>query len=417
MNRLFAVVALSLFALVACEKPAEEKKATLEVESQSIEIPASEGVNIIKFTLSNPADFDKVVATSDAEWITNISTTSAGIAFNVTANTSLFIERVADIKIAYNGTETFVTVKQLTNAPAIDVEYTAYAINGEYYGTAYSEGYNYFAILSTNGTTGWSDLYLDTYYRFDLFSDVAAGNAVVLPNGVYEFDFFDGGKAGTVGRSYSSRIQTFEDGTYTENYITEGAIYVTDNRLVAILRYDDNKWHKVVYEGALDLGYITIPNDPPYSRLEKDYSFSYEGGLMQLFGYGDDYGVGGNNWKVNLMFDENYVDGDYFSIEIVTDNLDTTIDSICGTYTAATVENVAKGTFISGSESSVNSYLYSWYLVCEDNYVDHTKGGPISEGTVTIENVNGYYVVTLDCMDDNGHKIAGTFSCSSYRQY
>ena len=300
-----------------------------------------------------------------------------------------------------------------------DVYFEAKTLNGGYYGKQFSPGYNYFIILSINGTTGFSDLYLDTYYRFDIFSATPAGDPLTLPVGVYEFDKYSLGTAGTFGFEYSKREEISEDGTYEMNYIIGGTITVTENRIEAMVTLDDGKLHKVVYEGGLELGWTEVINEPPYSRLEKDYTFEYNTAMMRLFYYGDLYNVGGVNWTIQFTDDANTFNGDYFSLDLVSDNLLATAEGIVGTYTAVADENsVAKSTFIAGTEGNkTGQYYNSWYWVLEEGVIIHSKGAPISKGTISITKDGNSYVVTLDTEDDNGHKVTGSYTCQDVEFY
>jgi hypothetical protein len=104
-------------------------------------------------------------------------------------------------------------------------------------------------------------------------------------------------------------------------------------------------------------------------------------------------------------------------LDIVTDDLGTTRDSIVGTYTcAAKGETVAKNTFGYGYMDGTN-YNGSWYQVVVDNYVDHSQVAPLAGGTITIAEEGTGFLVTYDCVDDNGHKITGTFSCPIVEEY
>ena len=65
----------------------------------------------------------------------------------------------------------------------------------------------------------------------------------------------------------------------------------------------------------------------------------------------------------------------------------------------------------------VVKYLYSWYYVIIDDYVDQSQGAPLADGSITIEKDGNDYIVTLDCVDDNGHTIKGTFNCLNCEFY
>ena len=149
-----------------------------------------------------------------------------------------------------------VTVNIVSNTP--DVVFEAKHLNGEYFGTQFSYYYNYFIILSNRGTTGFSDLYSnDSQYRFDIYSSTSKNSGRTLPLGTYTFDEYDSGGAGTFGAYYSCLFNMDANGKITEYRITDGTITVTENHIEALIRYNNGELHKIIYDGSLDVGYLS----------------------------------------------------------------------------------------------------------------------------------------------------------------
>ena len=422
MKKIFLFLAVSLFAFAACEPTNSETDANAELtltSEQLISFDAAGGSGTITYTLENVKEGTLPTAKTGVEWITDLVVAEA-ITFNVAA-TDTTEERSAVIFVEYGAKNFSVHVKQQGDPYAdwvVDVEFVATALNGEYYGTAYSVDPNYFAILSKNGTTGWSDLYVDTYYRFDIYSKTATdSNAPVLPFGTYTLDESSLGEGDTFGKFYSVRMETFQSGQYQETKIEDGVIYITENKFEALLKLSDGKVHHVVYEGSLALGYIEVPEPDYYSTLTEDYTFNHTEGVLRINYYGDYYGVGAANWVVSMVLPGTKVNGDYFSIDLVANTDEYNVSSIFGTYTCAADESqVAKNTFIAGDYQD-GKFQYSWYFVCVDDTFGSDDIAPLTDGTITISEVDGKYVVTYDCMDDNGHKIQGTYTCSTLEMY
>ncbi|MEE1148175.1 MAG: BACON domain-containing protein [Alistipes sp.] len=421
MKKLFFLLTLSLLAFTACEKSQKEvDNAVLNITSgELLNFEATGGKGTITYTLENAKKNALPTATSGAEWISDI-TVAQDITFNVAA-TDTSDERSAVIVVAYGEQSYTIHIRQVGDPYAdwvVDVEFVATALNGEYYGTAYSTDPNYFAILSKNGTTGWSDLYVDTYYRFDIYSKTATdSNAPVLPLGTYTLDEYSVGEGDTFGEFYSVRMETFQSGQYQETKIEDGVIYITENKFEALLKMSDGKVHRVIYEGSLALGYIAVPEPDYYSTLTEDYNFNHDNGVLRINYYGDYYGVGAANWVVSMVLPGAKVNGDYFSIDLVANTDEYNVSSIFGTYTCAADESkVAKNTFIAGDYQD-GKFQYSWYFVCVDDTFGSDDIAPLTDGTITISEVDGKYVVTYDCMDDNGHKIQGTYTCSTLEMY
>ena len=422
MKKLFLLLSVCLLAFAACEPTNSKTDANAELtltSEQLISFDAAGGSGTITYTLENVKEGTLPTAKSGAAWVTDL-TVAETITFNVAANDTTE-ERNAVIFVEYGAKNFSVHVKQQGDPYAdwvVDVEFVATALNGEYYGTAYSQDPNYFAILSKNGTTGWSDLYVDTYYRFDLYSTSTTDeNAPVLPHGVYTFDKSDMGIGGTFGHPRSVRLQTFSDGRFQETQIEEGVVTISENKFEALLKLVDGKVHRVVYEGSLELGYIPLPEPDYYSTLTEDYTFNHENGVLRINYYGDFYGVGAANWVVSMVLPGAKVNGDYFSIDLVTSSNEYNVGNIYGTYTcAADATQVAKNTFIAGDYAD-RKFQYSWYFVCVDDTFGTADIAPLTDGTISIDFVDGQYVVVYDCMDDNGHKIQGTYTCSTLEMY
>ena len=423
MKRVFLLLAVSLLAFVACENttPSQvEENAVLTLTSEQVlNFNPTGGKGTITYTLTDAKANALPSAVSGAEWVTDI-TVAEDITFNVAANDTTE-DRNAVIVVSYGEQSFTVHIKQTFDIYAswnVDVEFVATALNGQYYGTAYSADPNYFAILSKNGTTGWSDLYVDTYYRFDIYSKTPTdANAPVLPVGVYTFDQYDLGNGDTFGNYYSVRLETLQSGQFQETKIEDGVIYITENKFEALLKLVDGKVHRVVYEGSLALGYIEVPEPDYYSTLTEDYTFNHDNGVLRINYYGDYYGIGAANWVVSMVLPGTKINGDYFSIDLIANTDEYNVSSIFGTYTCVADETqVAKNTFIAGDYNN-KLFNYSWYFVCVDDTFGSADLAPLTDGTITISEVDGKYVVEYNCMDDNGHKIQGTYTCSNLEMY
>lgn len=415
------MLAVALVAFAACETPEgpqgsnEEVKGTLAVTEKSVDVAFYGGEGVVNYTITDGAVGAKPTVTVNQEWVNNI-TVAETITFNVDFN-NVEESRVATLNVAY-GEQSFEVFVRQDAGMVVDVEFVATALNGEYFGTAYSQDPNYFIILSKNGTTGWSDLYLDTYYRFDIYSKTypdASATTTVLPQGVYAYDYLNSDIGNTFNSFYSVRFETFEDGSYKETKIEDGVVIVTENKIEAILKMADGKVHRVVYEGSLALGYIEVPEPDYYSTLTEDLIFDHPDGTIRLNYFGDYYGIGGANWTVSMVLPGTNINGDYFIIDIVTDSVDFNASNIVGTYNCVEEANAAKNTFIAGYYEG--GFGSSWYFVAVDNYYGTDDVAPIVDGTITISEEGTKYVVEFDCKDDNGHKIAGTFACSGLEMY
>ena len=420
MKKIFLFLAVSLFALAACENSNvgnddPQTQASLIVSTAPVDMAYYGGSASIIYKFENAQGGEVPTVEADQTWVNNF-VVAENITFDVDFNNTAEV-RKANITVSY-GVQRFTIELNQAAGKVADVEFVATALNGEYYGTAYSADPNYFAILSKNGTTGWSDLYVDTYYRFDIYSKTPTdANAPVLPAGVYTLDEYSLGEGDTFGKTYSVRLETFQSGQFQETKIEDGVIIITENRFEAILELADNTVHRVIYEGSLELGYIAVPEPDYYSTLTEDYTFNHSEGVLRINYYGDYYGVGAANWVVSMVLPGTKVNGDYFSIDLVANTDEYNVSSIFGTYTCAADESqVAKNTFVAGDYVD-RKFLYSWYFVCVDDTFGSDDIAPLTDGTITISEVDGKYVIEYDCMDDNGDKIQGTYTCSTLEMY
>ena len=419
LNKLFYLLVAVCAIFTACGDDSTEGtqqetvKGNLVVEEKSISVEFYGGDAVINYFITEAPEGAAPTATATADWIKDIVAANDELHFNVELNET-FEARTASINVKYGKQSYDVFVRQEAGWE-VDVEFTAGAINGEYYGTKYSDDPNYFVILSTYGTTGFSDIpFVDSYYRLDMYSKTPAGNVPALPQGIYKHDYLGTGVGDSFGGSWCVLLEALATGELKETYMDDGVVIVTENKVEAYFKFTNGKVHHVVYEGSLELGWLQFEDPDFFSTLESDMTVNEIGGHLRLINYGDVFGVGANNWSVSMAgADEmNY---NYFMLDVITDNMSTSIDSVLGTYTVA-VENAAKNTFLAGALDGTQ-YVGSWYTGVVDGYVDHGNRAPLTGGTITIAKKGTNYVVTYDCVDDNGHKITGTYSCIDVVDY
>lgn len=410
----FLLFAVALFAMVACEKAPEETKVsgTMTLETKSLEFRFLGGQGEIIYTLEGAKEGDMPKAECVDEWITDI-TVGEKITFNVAPATESE-SRTTRIIITYGEQEEQVFINQEKGYDPALVEFEAKALNGEYQRVSDQGAYNYFIILSEKGTTGWYDMYVDAYYRFDLYSDVAPAEdgTVTLPTGVYYIDPYSFEGAGTFAQSWSWRLECFENGDYKESQFSDGAIIVTETGIEAYLTLTNGEVHHVSYTGSLELGYIEVPAPDHYTSLTEDYTFEHKGFVSQIYYYGDLENVGLGNWIISAAnsYDEN-MNGDYLKVDVYLDSLEYAPELIYGEYEAvATSAELKGGNFLGG-------VFGAWLLGVEDGYLVNGTIAPLYSGKVKIEKSGTGALITVDCVDDLGYKVQGTFECSTVEFY
>ena len=191
--------------------------------------------------------------------------------------------------------------------------------------------------------------------------------------------------------------------------MASGRVTVTDNKFEALVYMTDGTVHHIVYEGEL---YVpSVVESPAYSsKLTEDFTFDLSTGYLRLFYYGDEYGIGADYWSIALMEDSGARNGAYFQIKLFTDSCeDASYDSLAGVYTPCSDLAPQKNCFIKGLVEGV-MYVGSQYYVVENYVINNNLGAPIYDGQIEIAVDGDDVSVTLDCIDDNGHKIQGNFS-------
>lgn len=204
------------------------------------------GAGTITYTLEDPKPGVEVTATCAQDWITDI-TVGDQITFNVAENEENEA-REATIAVAYGDLGFDVKVTQEGN-PAI--KFVAADLDGNYYGTAYSDFYNYYAILSDIGfdENGYA-LPNGTYFYFDMYSATPSSTEdIVIPNGVYTLGLNYGAKD-TFSSDYSKMLITNEENGDTNTYFSEGTMTVTSEGIEVLLETENGEKYRVVYEGA-----------------------------------------------------------------------------------------------------------------------------------------------------------------------
>lgn len=412
---------VALVAMVACNDTPDtpdtpEATGTMTITSESpINFSFVGGEGEIAFTLEGAKEGAKPTVECAQEWITNIMVAES-ITFNVERSNEQE-ERTAILIVTYGEQEEQVFVKQAKAYQPAMVDFEAKILNGEYQRISDGGAYNYFIILSNDGATGWFDLSDEACYRIDLYSDVAPedlteGSASVLPKGIYSFDALSTEEPGTFAQNQSWYVERKTDGSLYESRYSDGIIIVTEEGVEAYLTLDNGTVHHVTYKGSLNLGYLEIPAPDHYTSLTEDYIFEHNNFVSQIYYYGDKDNIGLGNWVISAAnsYDDR-MNGDYLKVDVYLDSLDYNPELIYGEYTAvATSAELKGGNFLGG-------VFGSWLYGVEDGYLVNGTIAPLATGKVKIEKSGSGALITVDCVDDLGYKVQGTFECSTVEFY
>ena len=416
MKKLFTLLALALFCLSACEKnetPQEPVDTTTSVEVLS-EIPMTiayqGGKSLILFEIKNPVEGVRVTAYSNAFWVKDVMANDGVVSFVADRNTTSN-RREGVITIKYGDIEKYVgLIQEVRPEGEYDYETVATVFGGEYLGNAGEDNYNYYVQLGTGEINETNNGANAVYYYFDIYAKNRGGEHPILANGTYEFDRNNSCYVGTFTAEHSKAHFNDGDGQPETSFeMKSGTVTVTDNKFEAIVTMSDGTLHRIVYEGEL---YVpSVVESPAYSsKLTEDFTFDLSTGYLRLFYYGDEYGIGADYWSIALMEDSGARNGAYFQIKLFTDSCeDASYDSLAGVYTPCSDLAPQKNCFIKGLVEGV-MYVGSQYYVVENYVINNNLGAPIYDGQIEIAVDGNDVSVTLDCIDDNGHKIQGSFS-------
>ena len=308
-------------------------------------------------------------------------------------------------------------------APSEFVANYAYAV---YYGDQYSEG------TADNFFLFFSDLGLDEegyevangqYFRFDIYSElVDTTNGITLPDGTYTLDVDDTCAPGTFGYYYSMYYAIDEYGyDYSAAYyINAGTLTKAGNKITAEVTVGSANYN-IEYEGDITIydGRETEedpenpvdpedPEDPTpgesVSTLTGDVELNIPNASYALEYYGDYFSVDTDNWMLYIYEDLVTMNGAFIMLDFLCDPY---ADDISGTYVADDGDyTYSQYTYFPGYVDGDDMYGV-WYTEMVEG-VDITALAPITDGEIKIERTDGGYTITFDCVDDAGHKIAGT---------
>lgn len=391
------IILCSIIALTACQKETDKIKL---ISPDHLEFSSEGGTGEIIFEITNSDKTIPDAVFTPQKWI-HFETADNTIFFTVDPNTSEE-ERTGEISIMSKSDKVSVTISQSGCENMTTFTATTLAGSGYYGIYESSTGYNYYVIMSTAGITDNGTLQSNsTYYYFDIYSDTPAqGNTITIPAGEYTLQ--NNTNPGSINPQYSNLTLTSES-SYEEFPYTEAKMTVSANSIEAYVTLESGEVHHIIYNGAPV--FSGSGSSEGVSTLTGDHSFDIENGVFVGAYVGDLLYTGCNTCQVYLF---EYLDeitgeerGDQFQLDL---QLPVGGTDICGTYTPGTTE----GHFIPGyADNSSGQYLqqHTWYMTA--GYIDFA---PMVSGTITVsKDANDVYTFDIDCLDDRGNRIYGTF--------
>ena len=423
MKKIFSLLSLMLVLLASCENTKDDGVTRLNILSDSLmQFDFRSGKGVVEYEIKNPlADVSLIVTTNGANWIYDINVENGEATFSYERNGGEDV-RYAILTFTYGDLVQEVAVSQGVRAEGdCDYEIVATSFGGEYLSLQAADDYNYYVQVGTGEIDYMNGTPNATYYYFDIFSKFRGGMDPILPNGTYTLDTSDKFKAGSFSAKNSMAHINDENGEHAVEFkMSMGTVTVTDNKFEALVHMTDGTIHHIVFEGTLYVPFaVSYPTPDIATTLTEDLIFNHTGCTMRLFYYGDYYECGYDYWRVALMQTMNPINGDYFMIDIITDAKGEGADpeNVLGTYAACSDFDIKPNSFLIGVMEGA-SYINSWRLVVEDDYIVNGNGRvPLTTGSVKIEKDGGSFIVTIDSMDDGNNKVQGTFNCGGYELY
>lgn len=300
-----------------------------------------------------------------------------------------------------------------------DVDLITTEVCGMYYHDDYSEvenSYDYNIVLANHANvfdlyTGGVDVKPSQAYLFlDIYSDVAAPNmsaSFKVPNGTYTIDAQNTTNPGTVSVEYSSLVILDAEGLVeTEVMLASGSVTVSDHIIDAMIIGEDGKVYHV--QGVNK----TVDNSNAYGLMQLDgyptttltgdlaMSFSADGSFVYADNYEDYFYVNKNMWYITVLDEVNLYEVPLMLL------VDPAKETPAGTYTIG--GNVNNEVALFGyMDPYYGSTVGCWMVQYTPDY-ELAALAALKSGKVTVALEGTTATVTIDAVDEAGHKVTGT---------
>ena len=282
-----------------------------------------------------------------------------------------------------------------------------------YHDTITGTSYDYGVVLSNQTTvydiyTGGVDLKPEQTYLFlDIYSDTAAPNYSVsfkLPNGTYTLDLENSGAAGTVGAEYTELIIINADNEAEEIFFASGTVTVTDHIIDAVLIGEDGKVYHVqsvnkTVDNTNSWGEIHANGETTTLTGDHAVNFSAEP-YVYLENYGDYLILNKNFWEVYISDEASFHE---FYLAVLADPAK---ELPVGTFPVS--GDLSKEVMLPGYADAFYGMTAGAWMVqyTEDSEMAALAALKSGDFTIAIEGEN--VTITVNAVDEAGHKITGT---------
>ena len=411
---------LSLVAMSCEKKVPTPEPVNFEITSDvEVNVGAEGGMVVITYTLGG-GDYTLVQVSSDNEsMVSAIDSDDAGIVRVMVTENTIYFEREAVVRIAYDGESKYVTIKQTAKTGSAEgyevVNITANQLIGNYYGDTLVGGLGHYWIILSDGGIVDGELSPDgEFFRLDLLGPLAAGGEDVrIPDGAYTYTPENSLNSYTMLNLGSTDYVYCDDsGEWIGYAFTEAELIVEGDSFRLFARTEDKEFH-VTFEGDYALTQNTISEY--ISTLKSDHEIDLTNCKGTLRSFGDYWECGLCNWQIEFVHNRGMEYGTYLVLDFLTDTNLSGASGVAGTYRSSgfteedpTKPAFASYTYVPGMRISDDGVFMmgSLLLIYEDG-----KGidqAPIFDGEFTItENGDGTHTIVINALDDKqpAHKI------------
>ena len=193
-------------------------------------------------------------------------------------------------------------------------------------------------------------------------------------------------------------------------------LVVTETGIIADIVFMNGETHRITYSGEPlleDYSEPTFADVYPVSNYTDTLSFDVTGGYMYAYFRGDWFGTGNDVWFMHMIEQKDGFSGVYLIFNFIVPKSVggfSNTEGYLGEYTLSDPTKSLDWTFPAGRLRDDSTQLNAMYMMGVNGQMDPTTYAPIVDGTIKVEKIDGYTVITVDGKDDAGNDIKGRFS-------
>lgn len=346
------------------------------VDQSAIEFDAEGGSGSFTYTVENPVEGVEIEANTDADWITDLAAANGTVSFTVTKNEGGL--REDKIILTYGQITAEVVVKQLVSDYDPNLNYSVFGVI-ETWANMEQEGKQWdITFVEHHSTLGDMQTVISFYQEEANIQHLNSGNYSVANGTILVNSYTQNGFS-----------------VYRGNSSEATDIINADFEVIA-----DTDAHVITIKGTFQAGNNSISLRYTGAIRGMDISEPTTGAInvTNWATFTGKYWNGSNN-DSEFMFQGRSTDG---SVEVMFD---------C--YASPKVSNkiASEGTYTITTWEARNSDSGDYLYVMDQSKITYNSiYGNLSEGTLTVEHIDGGYNITFDFVDTLGRHFIGSYS-------